>query len=45
MPPSSPAKKTGGGAGLVADYPTMQLVVLGYMVPVAVAEQLWPDLT
>ena len=34
--------KTAGGAGLVADYLTMRHVVLGYMVPVAGAEQFWP---
>ena len=31
--------KTAGGAGLVANYLTMRHVVLGYMVPVAGAEQ------
>ena len=44
MSPSSPTKKNGGGASLVADYPTMWQVLLGYMVPLAVAEQLWPDM-
>jgi len=34
-PPHQNAEGTGGGAGLVADGPTLEQVVLGYRLPVA----------